>query len=89
VIISIPDQKIIWRAKNNYNKGEIGNISIDQIVWSPNSLYIAIPVAMETNSGIERAIIIFDVVAKREVMRILDVNDLLDLTWAIPENDRI
>ncbi len=86
VIISIPDQKIIWRAKNNYNKGEMGNISIDQIVWSPNSLYVAIPAAIETNSGIERVIIIFDVVTKREVMQIPDVNGLLDIVWTTLEH---
>jgi hypothetical protein len=81
-VISVFDQTHIWRAWDNYNRGQFGNIFVDLVVWSPDSNYIAMPVLADIDSGVEQQVVIFDIRLQQEASRIINVDSvILDMVW--------
>ena len=80
-VISVATQDVIWRAKDNNNHGEMGNISVASAAWAPNSRFIAIPV-IDGQDGIKNSVILFDAFAQQEVGRWPGTDDIiLDMVW--------
>jgi hypothetical protein len=80
-VMSIVNYEIIWRAKDYDNWGE-ENINVVHVVWSPDSRYLALPILVETASGTEEQILIFDIIAQEEVLRIAEIGGvILDMVW--------
>ena len=83
-MLSVADQAIIWRAKNNHNRGEFGIISVDHVIWSPDSRHIAMPVLIDTDHGVDEQILVLDILVQPEVSGILISNignKILDMVW--------
>ncbi len=79
-VASVTDQEVVWRAKNNSNQGDFGIISVDHAVWSPDSLYLAMPVLGGANA--DEQILIISVMTQAEVLRLPNMGSkILDLVW--------
>jgi len=76
-ILSVNEQRTVWRADENSNRGPMGVVSVGNLIWSPDSQHIATPILSD---GLK--ILIFDVEEQKEFSRI-DVlgRAVLDLLW--------
>jgi hypothetical protein len=83
-IMSVTDKQVIWRARTNFNRGEMGIIFVREVVWSPDSLYIAIPTYPPDGNTPEliTLVLIFNVEKQQIVSQIvIEDETLLDLVW--------
>lgn len=81
-IMSMVNQEVVWRPRDNDNRGELGDFSEDRIIWSPDSRYLAIPILVLTKTGAEEQVLFFDFITQQEVLRISEINDaILDMVW--------
>lgn len=83
-IMSVKDQQVIWRTKNNFNHGEMGIIHVNRVVWSPDSQHIAIPTYPPdgATAQLETHILLFNVETQQIVSPIVIQGEtLLDLVW--------
>ncbi|MCC6608016.1 MAG: hypothetical protein IT327_32720 [Anaerolineae bacterium] len=83
-VLSLTSNEIVWRAKNNHNRGEYGIISVDHVIWSPDSHYIAMPILIGTDHRVDEQILVLDIFTQQEVLRVLNPNmgdKVLDLVW--------
>lgn len=77
-VMSVIDQELLWRARDNFNRGEFGNIDVSSVTWSPNSRYLAMPTYLENKLDV----IVFDITTQQELFRITALTDvILDLVW--------
>lgn len=76
-VMSILDKEVVWRAKDGNNQSEMGNFSPKNLVWSPNSRYLAIPTL-----DLGPQIIIFDLITLQEIGRVSS-DVVSDMVWVM------
>ncbi len=83
-VLNVAEQEVTWRAPNNYNRGVFGNIFVDQVVWSPESEYIAMPILVDDDHGVDEQILVFNILTQQEKLRVSipnTDNKIQDLVW--------
>ncbi len=79
-VMSVASQEIIWCITDTSNRGEYGSVSVVPVRWSPDSRYLAIPIA----PYIEIEILILDMFTQQEVARVAKPKPkyvILDMVW--------
>ncbi|MEW5985315.1 MAG: hypothetical protein AB1791_01630 [Chloroflexota bacterium] len=79
-VMSVADQKVIWRTKKDGNRGDLGLVFVDNLVWAPDSRHIAITTSGNINM-VEFQVIIFDILNQQEISRITTNGIVLDMVW--------
>lgn len=77
-VMSVADQEIIWCISDTSNRGKFGNVSVVPVSWSPDSQFLALPIAPK----LENEILILDITTQHEHSRISNLDDIvLDMVW--------